>query len=238
MDRGAWRATVQRVTKSQTWPSMHAQAQSLWHACKRGVIVDSKPTGLRQGQKCSTEMTNNAGGASLEGDWGPGAEKSSSWNIYMKGQPDSKWGCSLNCYMQKFRVQRTIWSWNYSLGSSLTSTVSKVLRWWVQMPWKRVQREKNGTSWLGKSKWKSLSCVSDSSWPHRLGACQAPLSMWFSRPEYWSGLPFPSPEDLSDPETEPRSPSIQADPLPSEPPGKPPFKNSLLDGIFLIYKYK
>ena len=36
-------------------------------------------------------------------------------------------------------------------------------------------------------------------------ACQAPLSMGFSRQEYWSGLPFPSPEDLSDPEIKPRS---------------------------------
>ena len=42
---------------------------------------------------------------------------------------------------------------------------------------------------------------------------QAPLSMVFSRQEYWSGLPFPSPEDLPDPEIEPRSPALQADSL-------------------------
>ena len=36
-------------------------------------------------------------------------------------------------------------------------------------------------------------------------ACQAPLSMAFSRQEYWSGLPFPSPEDLPDPGVEPTS---------------------------------
>ena len=42
---------------------------------------------------------------------------------------------------------------------------------------------------------------------------QAPLSMGFSRQEYWSGLPFPSPEDLPDPEIEPRSPALQADSL-------------------------
>ena len=52
-------------------------------------------------------------------------------------------------------------------------------------------------------------------------ALQAPLSMEFSRQEYWRGLPFPSPGDLSDPGTEPRSPALQADSLPSEPPGKP-----------------
>ena len=51
-------------------------------------------------------------------------------------------------------------------------------------------------------------------------AYQAPPSMGFSRQECWSGLPFPSPGDLPDPETEPRSPALQADALPSEPPGK------------------
>ena len=51
-------------------------------------------------------------------------------------------------------------------------------------------------------------------------AHQAPLSMGFSRQEYWSGLPLPSPGDLPDPEIEPRSPTLQADALPSEPPGK------------------
>ena len=45
-------------------------------------------------------------------------------------------------------------------------------------------------------------------------ARQAPLSMGFSRQEYWSGLPFPSPEDLPDPGIEPKSPSLQADSLP------------------------
>ena len=45
------------------------------------------------------------------------------------------------------------------------------------------------------------------------------MSMEFSRQEYWSGLPRPSPRDL--PEIEPRSPELQADSLLSEPPGKP-----------------
>ena len=51
-------------------------------------------------------------------------------------------------------------------------------------------------------------------------AYEAPLSMELSRQEYWSGLPFPSPGDLPNPGIEPRSPSLQADALPSEPPGK------------------
>ena len=58
---------------------------------------------------------------------------------------------------------------------------------------------------------------------------QVPSSMEFSRQEYWSGLPFPSPEDLPDLGIEPRSPELQADALPSEPPGKPYFKR--LDNI-------
>ena len=52
-------------------------------------------------------------------------------------------------------------------------------------------------------------------------AHQAPLSTGFSRQEYWSGLPFPSPGDLPNPGIEPRSPSLQADALTSEPLGKP-----------------
>ena len=51
-------------------------------------------------------------------------------------------------------------------------------------------------------------------------ACQAPLSVGFSRPEYWSGLPLPSPGDLPDPGFEPMSPvspALQADSLPLEP---------------------
>ena len=52
-------------------------------------------------------------------------------------------------------------------------------------------------------------------------AHQAPPSMGFSRQEYWSGLPFPSPGDLPDSGIEPRSPALQADTLTSEPPGKP-----------------
>ena len=47
-------------------------------------------------------------------------------------------------------------------------------------------------------------------------------SMEFSRQEYWSGLPFPSPGDLPNPGIEPRSPALQADSLPAEPPAESP----------------
>ena len=52
-------------------------------------------------------------------------------------------------------------------------------------------------------------------------AYQAPSSMEFSRQEYWSRLPFPSPGDLPNPWIELRSPALQANALLSEPPGKP-----------------
>ena len=66
---------------------------------------------------------------------------------------------------------------------------------------------------------KSLSCVRlfETLWTV---AYQASPSMGFSRQEYWSGLPFPSPGDLPNPGIEPWSPALQADPLTSKPPGK------------------
>ena len=69
-----------------------------------------------------------------------------------------------------------------------------------------------------------------------LTVCDPMDCMEFCRPEYWSGQPFPSPGDLPNPGMESRSPTLQADSLPVEPPGKP--KNtevgslSLLQGIF------
>ena len=67
---------------------------------------------------------------------------------------------------------------------------------------------------------KSLSHVQLFATPWTV-AHQAPPPMGFSRQEYWSGLPFPSPGDLPDPGIEPRSPALQADTLTYEPPGKP-----------------
>ena len=55
----------------------------------------------------------------------------------------------------------------------------------------------------------------------RTAAPSAPLSLEFSRQEYWSGLPFPSPGDLSNPKIESWSPELQVDALLSEPPGTP-----------------
>ena len=67
---------------------------------------------------------------------------------------------------------------------------------------------------------KSLSHVRLSATPWTV-AYKASPSMGFSRQEYWSGLPFPSPEDLPDRGMEPSSPAFEADALTSEPPEKP-----------------
>ena len=67
----------------------------------------------------------------------------------------------------------------------------------------------------------NLSVVFDFFATPRAVACQVPLSIEFSRQEYWSGLPFPSPGDLSDPGIKAGTPALQANSLPSEPAGKP-----------------
>ena len=83
---------------------------------------------------------------------------------------------------------------------------------------------------------KSLSCVRlfETLWTV---AHQAPPSIGFSRQEYWSGLPFPSPGDLPNPGIEPRSPAWQADALTSEPPGKPCWVHRYLQLFCLTLLY-
>ena len=68
------------------------------------------------------------------------------------------------------------------------------------------------------------SCLTATPWTV---AHKAPLSMGCSRQEYWSGVPFPSPGDLSNSGIESRSPALQADVLSSEPPEKPKNGNSI-----------
>ena len=79
--------------------------------------------------------------------------------------------------------------------------------------------------------------MSDSATPWT-AAYQAPASMGFSRQEYWSRLPLPSPGHLPDPGIEPRSPALQADALTSEPPGKPNVffypKSVIIDNTFML----
>ena len=82
------------------------------------------------------------------------------------------------------------------------------------------QKDQVAKSGLKQGEVKSLSRVRLFATPWTV-AYQAPTSMGFSRQEYWSGLPFPSPGALPKPGIKPGSPALQIDALPSEPPGKP-----------------
>ena len=66
-------------------------------------------------------------------------------------------------------------------------------------------------------------------------ACQAPLSIGFSRQEQWSGLPFPSPEDLPYPGIKPGSPALQAESLLTELPGNPMY---ILRFVYTVCTYQ
>ena len=129
---------------------------------------------------------------------------------------------------------------DYSLpGSSVHGISQVIILEWVSISFSR------GSFWLRD--WTHISCIGrwvlyhwatreapitegESELSHvRLFvtpwtvAYQAPPSMGFSRQEYWSGLPFPSPGDLPEPGIEPRSPAFQAEALTSEPSQKVVF---------------
>ena len=100
----------------------------------------------------------------------------------------------------------------------------------LQYPWRKEKWEGGGKRWISsnicsseeRKKVKLLSRVKLFETPWTV-AHQAPPSMGFSRQEYWSGLPFPSPGHLPDPGIKPRYPALWADVLPSELPGNPAF---------------
>ena len=64
---------------------------------------------------------------------------------------------------------------------------------------------------------------------------QALMSIEFFRQEYWSGLPFPSPGQLPNPEMEPGSLTLKADSLPAEPPGNP--TNPMISEVILFASF-
>ena len=87
---------------------------------------------------------------------------------------------------------------------------------------------------MKKVKVQSLTHIGPFATPWTV-AHQAPLSMGFSRQEYWSGLPLPSPGCLPDPGIESGSPALQADSLLSEPPRKPKPRNTVnLEPVFQV----
>ena len=90
--------------------------------------------------------------------------------------------------------------------------------WWAAVY--GVAQRRTRLKWLSSSSSSSRSAVSDSSIP-RTVAYQAPLSMGFSRQEYWSRLPCPLPGDSQPRDRTQVSRGLKVDSLPSEPPGKP-----------------
>ena len=85
-------------------------------------------------------------------------------------------------------------------------------------PWKKSYEQPRVGNWTEKAMAPHSSTLAGKvPWMEEPGRLQ---SMGFSRQEYWSGLPFPSPGDLPNPGNEPRSLALQADALTSEPPGK------------------
>ena len=122
------------------------------------------------------------------------------------------------------------WKQNSGFKFSLSSSLPFSSLWFPKQrgwreAWGEGDREReilahNGLSLFFNSSYFSGGGLVAKSCPTlatpRTISCQAPLSMWFSRQEYWSGLPFPSPGDLSDPRIEPRSPALRTDSLPTE----------------------
>ena len=127
-------------------------------------------------------------------------------------------------------------AWNWKVKVKSLSCV-----WLLETPWTTAYQASLSMGFSRQEHWSGVPLLSPEDLPDpsfsmdevtslsrvRLFATpwtvarQAPPSMGFSRQEYWSGLPFPSPGDLPDPGIEPRSPALQADALTSEPPGKP-----------------
>ena len=108
-------------------------------------------------------------------------------------------------------------SWCLSRFKKAVSCPHAALKPEASVPFQLVPHHSVKLSFYMWGKGKSLSHVWLSATP-----CARLLCPWgFSRQEYWSGLPFPSPGDLPDPGIKLRPPTLQADSLPSEPPGKP-----------------
>ena len=101
-----------------------------------------------------------------------------------------------------------LYTQNYVIEVNLRHPVIKEVRYIPSIHVKKVKSE------------SEVAQLCPTLWDPGTVAHQAPLSMGFSRQEYWSGWLFPSPGDLPDPGIKPRSPVLQADALTSEPPGK------------------
>ena len=130
-------------------------------------------------------------------------------------------------YVPLSYLQRSFW-WHpgYHLPNPTSADTELVFEVWFQ-----ILGSKNWLTQLILSVCAVLSrsVVSDSSQPRGLEPTRLLCPWGFSRQEHWSGLPCPPPGDLSHPGIKPRSPTLQVDSLPSEPPDKPIF------GVYPIF---
>ena len=149
----------------------------------------------------------------------------------------------LKCPIRPFRAKTHthtqdflffIGNWNAKVGSQDVSGVTGKVGHWVQNEagQRVLSREHTGhskhpfpstqeiTLHIDITRWSPCSHVWLCGTPWTVSH-QVPLSMEFSRQEYWSGWPFPSLGGLPDPAIEPRSSTLQADSLPAEPPKNP-----------------
>ena len=112
-------------------------------------------------------------------------------------------------YWPAYRFLRRQLRWS---GIPISLRIVHSLLWSTVKGFSAVNEAELMFFWLWKVKVKSLSCVRLFATPWTV-AYEVPPSMEFSRREYWSRLPFPSPKDLPHPGIEPRSPKLQADTL-------------------------
>ena len=142
-----------------------------------------------------------------QGDYISQSERKLTLNIHWK---DQCWSWSSNTLATWCKQRLT------GKDPMLGKTEGRRRRGWQRMRWLDGITDSMDMKW---SEVKSRSRVRLFATPWTV-AYQAPLSIGFSRQECWSGLPFPSLGDLPDPGTEPGSPTLQADALPSKPLGK------------------
>ena len=129
-----------------------------------------------------------------------------SWALQQEDRPEDPYGV-----VSRWR------SWNSRGGQEKFQkekpTVREEMEAWAEENATAAGRKESLGLTARGAEWSSVKCSP---------AClQAPPSMGFSRQKQWSVLPFPPPGDLPNPGIKPRSPTLQADALPSEPPGKP-----------------
>ena len=209
MDRGAWQATVHGVTKElDTTEHTHTHCISHICICVLYYICISICTDIYQGNTIKMDSIV----AIIAKKKKKKDQKNGNWFNLRQGLFIK----IIDRIINKLSAIVTVnWESKYNSISKVNMQIYLLKPQKVKVP----NKWKEQFLWFSNKKVKLFSRVQlfATLW---IVTHQAPLSVGFSRQEYWSGLPFPSPGDLSNPGIEPRSPTLQADALTSEPPGK------------------